>query len=45
VTLLERELSPEISETELEITFKQTAFEVLDKLLPRLVQLYQEGKL
>ena len=45
MTLLERELLPEISETELEMTFKQTAFEVLDKLLPRLVQLYQEGKL
>jgi hypothetical protein len=45
VTLFECELSPEISETELEKTFKQSAFEVLDKLLPRLVQLHQEGKL
>ncbi|RKZ77210.1 MAG: hypothetical protein DRR19_28145 [Candidatus Parabeggiatoa sp. nov. 1] len=38
------ELSPDISREQLDSTFIKTTFEVLDKLLPRLVQLHKEGK-
>jgi hypothetical protein len=38
-------LSPETSREELEKRFRETAFEVLDKLLPRLVDLHKDGKL
>ncbi len=36
-------LSPQTSREELENTFKTTVFEILDKLLPKLVQLHNDG--
>jgi len=38
-------LSPETSREELEKRFRETVFKVLEKLLPRLVELHKEGKL
>ncbi|MDM8560672.1 P-loop NTPase fold protein [Candidatus Parabeggiatoa sp. HSG14] len=45
VHLYTETIPPETPRKELESTFRKTAFEVLDKLLPRLVQLHKEGKL
>jgi len=43
--LYEKVLPPETSREELDTAFKESAFELLDKLLPKLAQLYRGGKL
>jgi len=44
-TFYENKFPPNTSREELENSFRQTAFDVWDKLLPKLLELHEEGKL